>query len=333
MCEFPERGVVKQGNQIAWTEHYTRLIRLVDSHPQISMDFTGLTDVMDYTFLNEYDFVYLYLHPVEGGHPNIIWWYDLPEIIKPYCKKLIVQFDYEGIMTELPPFLQNILNTYADALCYNSPATKNWNLTIPKYPFMIANPVEKIGTKVKELASQKPPVKSDTIGVLWHAGTGCNITRSLQLCSSLPWNTKIFTSWIGMSTEFMQKHFGQPSNWSYYPFMEYNEYLKELLTCWVALEDNENYYGFSRFAYECAALHIPVVGSTNNMACNIAYPYTTTNPENLQLQGQLIKRLFDDPDFYSKVVDYAYNKMMEYMSDEACLKRFVQILEDLKVLT
>jgi len=334
MCEYPERQIRKIGSDVAWTQHYTRVIRLVDSHPKISMDYAGLTDVTDFTFLNDYDFVYLYLHPVEGG---TCWWYEFPEKIRSYCKKLLLQFDYEGVMPELPPFIEKMINSFVDALLYNSPLPETrWNVTVPKYPFMIKQPVEET---IKKVPVTSPEREQQSVGILWHAGTGCKIDRSIHLASYLQHPTKVFSAWLGMKQEFLEEYvrnvaqeFYNPETWTCYSFRAFNSYILDLNKCYLVLEDNENYYGFSRLAYTCSALKIPVVGSTNNLACMIAYPYTTTNPLNIQIQTQLCKRLFEDATFYNKVVDYAYKKMQKYMSREQLLKRFCKILTDLKVM-
>lgn len=326
LAVYPEKGEPKK---IDWSYYYTRLVPLLNSHPDIEMEFCGLSDKDNFRFLHDYDFVFMYLLPVDKV--GKYWWYEIPELVRPYCKKIILQFDYEGIMYDLPPFIRDMINNNVDALCYNSPnAGERWKVKVPKFPFMMLQPVE-------ELEKMITPTKTwfNGVGILWHAGTGCNINHSLGLCANKNWNMKVYTAWLGMEKHSLESYcrqiIGNYENVEFYPFMKYKEFLKELSTWRVALEDNENYYGFSRLSYECATLRIPVVGSSNSMGCNLAYPFTTTNPRNVQLQTQLIKRLFNDKEFYSKVTDYAYSAMKTYFSNDECLRKLIYILKHIGV--
>ena len=338
---YPETGFSK-AEDMEWGQFYYRWVRLLDSHPKIKMEFAGLSDKEDFSFLAKYDFVYLYLHPKDKGEDKY-WWWDVPYAVRKYSRKLILQFDYEGIMKELPPFIQTMICANADALLfYSDKIAEEWDVCCPKYVSIMISTVEELGLRIftNNLKSEE---REQSIGVLWHSASGASIDYSLQVCSRLPYKVKVFTSWLGMNQDFMDDHvqqffrkpetYGSKGMWfKCYPFMEYNDYLRELSKCWVVLEDNQNYYGFSRLAYECSTLRIPVVGSTNNTACNIAYPLTTTNPQNLQLQTQLIKRLFTDQTFYKHVQRVAYSLMRKYLSNETQLNRFTQILKDLKVM-
>jgi len=287
------------------------------------MDFHGLSDKTDFTFLYDYDFVYLYVLPVDKV--GKYWWYEIPNVVSPYCKKLVLQFDYEGIMYDLPPFVKNVIDDCVDVLCYNSPnAGKRWKVKCPKYPLMMLPPPKEL----LKLVAPLPKEMREGIGVLLHAGTGCSATLSVTLCNRLPYKTMLFSAWLGMTEEQLKQYYNGP-NMVHFPFMEYRKYLDLLRTCYVVLEDNENYHGFSRLSYECATLGIPVVGSTNSMGCNLFYPHTTTNPQNLQLQTQLIKRLYQDNVFYHGITGYARSMAFKYFSDEWCLSRFIQILTEL----
>jgi len=326
MAVYPDRG---EPQKISWSAHYTRWVRLLNSHPNIEMDFCGLSDKTDFTFLRDYDFVYLYILPTKKH--GEYWWYEIPVVTRPYCKKTILQIDYEGFMPHLPPFIKAMINNNVDVLGYNSPSGMNWDVDIPKYPLMILQPVEELEKKIREKFGILPITKDDSMGVLWHAGTGCNIKHSVNIIQQFPFRTKkLFTSWLGMVGDWKGEILNiRGSSWKSFLFMDYNDFLKELSKCGVVLEDNENYVGFSRLTYECATLRIPVVGSTNSLGCLIAYPFTTTNPQNAQLQTQLIKRLFNEPDFYSMVTQYAYDTMKDYFSDERCMERFTDVLKEL----
>jgi len=344
MVVHPERGMYKAG-EVDWVGHYTRWVALLNSHKQITMDFAGLSDKTDFSFLSKYDFVFLYVLPVNKPTGCEYWWYDVPTVVAPYCRKLILQFDYEGIMPTLPPFIKATINNNVDALGYNSPLAEKWNINIPKYDLTMLQPVEELEKLVTPQPLDNIEPQSG-IGVLWHSGTGCSIDLSLRICSRLPYVTKVFTSWVGMGKEFLEQHVAQffptkqPEVYGQkvgervvcYPFMGYELFLHFLGKCSVFLEDNVGYYGVSRVAYECASLRIPVVGSTNSTICNVAYPFTTTNPQNAQLQTQLIKRLMSDQPFYDRVANYAYNAMKDYTSNENRLTQFVEMLQDLKVL-
>jgi len=220
--------------------------------------------------------------------------------------------------------LINSINNNVDALGYGNPCVLKWDVKVPKFSLMMVDKVEDIEKRVKWTS-----VKREGVGLMLHAGTLCRIDESLALCRNKNYHMKIFTAWLGMSKECLEQYcediMGRGPLKTCYPFMEYDEYIKTLDTCRVFLDDNINYYGPSRVSYECASLRIPVVCSTNNYF-SMAYPYTTTNPSNVQLQTQLITRLFTEEDFYEKVVVYAYQTMKVLFSDKACLNRFERML-------
>jgi len=350
MAVYPETGHYK-ADDIAWGEFYTRWVKLLDTHKQISMEMTGLSDKEDLLFLNDYDFVFLYLIPRSKTDEEKYWWYEYPDIIRErfgYKGKLILQIDYEGIMKQLPPFIQNTINKNCNAVFYNSPIASGWYFFKPRYEMMMIPPVKELDEKIrKNNLSTLIDERDKAIGILWHSASGASIETSLRVCAGLSCKAKVFTSWLDMKKDWLKDYVSRyipRPEWTYYgeekdkwgvecfEFMDYNKYLKELGKCWVVLEDNDNYYGFSRIAYECSVMLIPVVGSTNNTACNIAYPRTTTNPQNTQLQTQLIKRLFTDREYYYEIVGNAWENMRDYLSNKNQLEKFIKVLRNLRLL-
>lgn len=333
LAVYPEVGI-KSAKEVEWTGHYTRWVRLLDKHKDIEMDFVGLSDKDNFKFMSEYDFIHLYIIPKSSE--DKWWWWDLPHEIRLYnMNKLFFQFDYEGFMKELPPFIRDTIHAYCDALMYHCPAViKNWDLTLPHYHNIIYNPPSELRKFVMPLSLSK---RDDSIGILWHAGTMCNITMSLLTARQLiDKPIKVFSSWQDMPKnileEMVKKDLHISDSVQCFPFMEYKDYLHELRKCSVVLEDNYNYYGNSRLAYECSYLNVPVVGSTNSYNCVLAYPYTTTDPQNIQLQSQLLKRLYQDKRFYRKVISYANYSTERYYNDESCLNRYLYILRQHKLL-
>ena len=334
MAVHPERG--GKPTKIDWSGHYTRWVALLNTHPDISMDFVGLADQHTFEFLDDYDFIFLYIHPKD--REGVYWWYEIPEQVrKTYKGKVILQLDYEGFMYDLPPMIKKMIDENADVFVYNSPVVEErWKLNVPKYPLLMIQSVEDL----EKLVIPLPKSMRGGIGIMWHAGTLSNVNHNIALCLNKNWRMKVFTAWSGMTQEtlydicssFIGSHANKLSCLRCHGWMEYEDFLKELSKCYVVLEDNENYYGVSRLSYECASLKIPVVGSTNNYYCKIAYPYTTTNPLNVQFQTHLIKRLFEDQEFYDKVVDYAYSTTKDYFSNAKLLNTFVDILKVLGLL-
>ena len=70
MAVYPERG---DPTKVEWNAHYSRWVPLLNNavvydafkYPDIQMDFVGLSDKDNFGFLGDYDFIYLYLHPVD----------------------------------------------------------------------------------------------------------------------------------------------------------------------------------------------------------------------------------------------------------------------------
>jgi len=222
-------------------------------------------------------------------------------------------------MVELPPMIKQALE-YADVFVYNSPIAETWKLDIPKYPLLMMQKTEDL----EKIVSPLPKSMREGVGILWHSSTFANINFSIALCNTR-WHMNIFMCrWVPDDFKF---ELG--TDYTVHRYEEYEKYIQKLSKCYVVLEDNERYYGVSRVSGECATLRIPVVGSTNNMLCKILYPYTLTNPENVQLQLHLITRLYEDQEFYDKVVDYAYDKIKHYFSDGECQRRFIEVLKSI----
>jgi len=70
----------------------SRWVIIVNQHPNIDFECKMIADCEDFKFLNQYDFVYLYILPV--GKVGNWWWYDLPEAVRrDYKGKIILHFD------------------------------------------------------------------------------------------------------------------------------------------------------------------------------------------------------------------------------------------------
>jgi hypothetical protein len=120
-----------------------------------------------------------------------------------------------------------------------------------------------------------------------------------------------------------------PVNSETFARMQYEAYM-DLLWKYssIGLDDNTGYYGWSRFAMECAIARIPCVGSTE--AVQDIFPELHTAPQDFVKQSELIAKLMADKKFYHEIVEAGYKRVYEILSDETLCKKLIEIFNKLK---
>lgn len=100
-------------------------------------------------------------------------------------------------------------------------------------------------------------------------------------------------------------------------------YMDVLSQTFVAIDDNTNYVGWSRFAMECALANTPCIGSTKGVA--MLFPDLYTEPHDYEKQLELILKLQKDTKFYGYVVNKAYNSVKRLFDNETLYRKLAEI--------
>jgi len=91
----------------------------------------------------------------------------------------------------------------------------------------------------------------------------------------------------------------------------------------IALDDNENYIGWSQFAFECAVLGVPVIGSTK--AVKEFFPDLYTKHKDYNKQIFLINKLLKDKQLYLTMARNGYHKAVFKLNSEKLCDDFLTI--------
>jgi len=111
------------------------------------------------------------------------------------------------------------------------------------------------------------------------------------------------------------------------PLKSYEDLLWQ--TCSIGIDDPIGYIGWSRFVMECAIAYIPCIGSTD--AAKMLFPELYTMPQDYVKQIELIQKLQNDKDFYTKVAEAGHKRCMDELSTENLCTRLIKIFNDLGV--
>jgi len=106
-------------------------------------------------------------------------------------------------------------------------------------------------------------------------------------------------------------------------------YINFLNNAYIALDDNDGYDGWSRFALECAYFGVPCVGSMK--AIQHIFPDLHTKHNDYNTQKQLLQKLIDDNFFHEYVMITSWIKAVNALSNSSLVTQFIKIaMVDLK---
>jgi hypothetical protein len=104
-------------------------------------------------------------------------------------------------------------------------------------------------------------------------------------------------------------------------------YMDTLNKCYVAIDDPENYIGWSRFVMECALAHVPCIGS--NFANKIFFPDLYVAHKDYAHQRKLIKQLINNPAWHKQITEKAFKIVFEHMDTDRLCTRLLTIAKEL----
>lgn len=100
------------------------------------------------------------------------------------------------------------------------------------------------------------------------------------------------------------------------PFFQYvrsgarfSEYLKFASRSKIVLDSYHQIANYGRNAVDNACLKIPTIATNKCFANTILWPDLTTQPNDAMAQKRLIQRLMYDKEFYTKAVEFAFDKV------------------------
>jgi hypothetical protein len=114
-----------------------------------------------------------------------------------------------------------------------------------------------------------------------------------------------------------------------YPNLDPNRFMITLHEeCSIAIDDAENYIGWSRFVMECAIAFIPCIGS--NHANKLIFPELWTEHKDYTKQQELIEKLQNDKNFYKDIAFRGQKYVMDNLNPEFLCKYFMDTIHTLK---
>jgi hypothetical protein len=297
--------------------------------------------------LREADLVFVYCTRRSSRcEPSGISWWALPMFVKPFMKptaKMIAQYDDEFVWLFDPKHVWWNINIMPnpDNKGPEEFFKRTGILEIPDAHLVVrGNPMPeftKYTTKpvfklpLPHLFRYTPSKYSEehngkNIGILLHSILEASIHNTLEnVIRPNNWSVSIFSGTLDNKrlAEFRQNEM-LPVNSETYPRVDYEPYMDLLWRyCSIGLDDNSNYFGWSRFAMECAIANIPCVGSTE--AVQDIFPELYTAPRDYAKQIELINRLKTDKIFYLEMQRNGRKRIFELLDDEKLCRAMLDI--------
>lgn len=279
--------------------------------------------------------------------PSGISWWALPIFVKSFMKptaKMIAQYDDEFVWLFDPKHVWWNINKMPNPDNLGGPEQffkKTGILEIPDAFLVVKdNPLpefSKYTTKpvyklpLPHLFRYTPSKYSEehqgkNVAMLLHSILESSVHETIEnVIRPNNWAVSVFSGTLDDARIFafrQKEHL--PVNSEVYPRVDYEPYMDLLWRyCSIGLDDNTNYYGWSRFAMECAIARIPCVGSTESV--EDIFPELHTAPQDYAKQTELISRLKTDKKFYHDVAQAGLQRTLELLNDEKLCRTMIDI--------
>lgn len=179
----------------------------------------------------------------------------------------------------------------------------------------------------------KPCIKNSQIAVLQHsahASSSDDTLENLIKPKNLPVSLFLVKNEIHPHKRMTLQecaeygyHHQLPKGSDVFSLLEQKVYMDFLSQNFVAIDDNTNYLGWSRFAMECAIANTPCIGSTQGV--RMLFPDLYTELHNYEKQFELILKFQKDKKFYEYVVNKAYNSVKRLFDNETLYRKLAEI--------
>ena len=331
-------------------EDYFQWTIALKNRPEFELESLVVTPLSIFNFGPDDDF----WKPVKNADVVFIYlvrrietweYYKLPMIVKEHMRedaRLIVQEDLDYLWAWYPThhhwetnirwtedktpeqFFQNKILEVADAhLAFFNRERLSKVTSRPVYELNLPQLV-RYQLYLKEDIIKEDFQKRKGMAVLRHSVHSAHAKHTIEQIKEYPCN--YFSSRI-MDNEVTQKDLFQ-SKGRLYSKMDREAYLHFLKQNRVAVDDNEGYIGWSRFAMECAIQGVPCVGST--MAVKELFPDLYTEHKDYQRQKVLLDKLYNDIDFWYDQVTQGRENVYSVLNTEVLIDNFILIIEEIK---
>lgn len=295
--------------------------------------------------LREADAVFVYATRISSRNaPTNIDWWKLPQFVKQLMRpdaKMVCQYDDEFMWLFDP---EHIWWSFPNPDNHGGPEQffkdtgileiPDVHLTVmndPQFKKFTTKPIFKL--LLPQLCRYRLPKYSEVhkkknIAMLIHSIKKSSISGILEnIIRAKNYPVTIFSGTLNnkMVEIFRQKE-SLPVNSIIYPRLGYEPYMDLL---WqnssIGLDDNAGYYGWSRFAMECAIAYIPCIGSTE--AVQDIFPELHTASQDYAKQIELIERLKTDNEFYHQIAEAGHKRVVEMLSNEKLCRTLIEIFD------
>jgi hypothetical protein len=285
------------------------------------------------------DFVFIYVTRMEKG----LEWWTLPQFVKQFMRpdaKMIAQYDDEFVWLFHPE------TTWWD---YPNPPNNGPEqffketgiLEIPDVHLCVMeNPLFKPFTKKPiyqmmlpqltryNIDKYSPIHQSDRIAVLIHSPWQASIEETLKnVIRPLDHPVMVFSNKRSAGGPNFCNENLLPKGSRAIGYIPKESFVDLLWQCSIAIDDNVNYIGWSRFIMECAIAYVPCVGSTD--AVKTIFPELHTAPLDYAKQIELIRKLQTDKKFYQMVVKSGRERCMEFFSTAKLCRKLIEIFDSI----
>jgi hypothetical protein len=278
-----------------------------------------------------------------------LWnWWELPKIIKKYMRpeaKMIAQNDDDWIWLEHPEWVwwSDVPDTHGGMENFFKEtgilevADMYWTvLDNPNWTKFTSKP-----TKYMPLphlwrysdSISKSNSMYQTKGVPFMHDNNIALIKHTSIPASIDSTMHNVIEKIGLPVRYFATQWGQASMPKYdipvkvYSYLNVEQYMDILRNdCLIAIDDAENYVGWSRFVMECAINYVPCIGS--NFANKLFFPDLYIKHNDFAKQNKLIKQLINDNAYYKKVVDEGYQIMANHLNPDRLCNEVLRIAKD-----
>jgi hypothetical protein len=341
----------EQDEFFQWTIALRRFTKFVVSSVVMNKDTLALYDnkskYWDPIRFADVVFVYCVRH-------DLNWkWFNLPFEVKKFMRpesKMICQFDLEFLWMfhenhypwkDIDPwtkektpdgfFKETGVMEIADAyiIFFNSQLRKYTSKPVYKInlPQLVRYQLFTMDMLSKDVLN-----KSKRVAIIHHSVKSAQVTHTIDNVIMKLETSRPITLFTCRDTNSMEKlslieNLPLRGESQVYGLISRDSYLEFLESCYVAIDDNDGYYGWSRFAMECALANVPCIGSTQ--AVKEFFPLLYTKHKDYKKQRKLLKRLYEDSDFWLKVVTEGKRLALEKLDTDYLSTKFFEMANEI----
>ena len=297
-------------------------------------------DHRNWAWLRKADLVFVYCS-LSRQYPNVWEWFSLPKYARKFMKpeaKMIAQWDQEFVWLFHPTWTWWRRPPYSTTKSPEQFFRDNGVLEVADVHFtVLEKPLFQEYTSTPYIYMSLPQLiryghytfntNRQRIALLNHTSQAGTINHTVKnVARAYEYPVSIFNSGNPhrpLSGRIFCANHRLPMGSVIYGRLARNDFMQKLSQCYVAIDDAENYLGWSRFTMECALTFVPCIGS--NYANKLFFPDLYVKHKNYKKQRELVKQLYEDPDFYKRVALEGHRKARTQLDTETLRKKFLNV--------